>query len=144
VLHIHETPLKCRCRHRLASCKPTKGWRTFKLEQCDMKRNASSAQLPQRGLPPWREGQGAVAETHTHTHTHTGTAGKGRTMGFDIGFGDCGVWTDCTRGTLPPQLRQQTDTVGDKPVNIVEHLAAKETDISLRRWQKKRGKKTLS
>ncbi len=30
--------------------------------------------------------------------------------------------------------KKQTDTVREQLVNLVEHLAAKETDISLRRW----------
>ena len=30
--------------------------------------------------------------------------------------------------------KQQVDTVRDKPVNIMEHLATKEEEIPLRRW----------
>ena len=32
--------------------------------------------------------------------------------------------------------KQQTDPVRDQLVNIVEHLAAKEPDISLKSWQR--------
>ncbi len=39
-----------------------------------------------------------------------------------------------THNTPPTLHKQQTDTVRDQLVNIVEHLAAKEPDIYLRSW----------
>lgn len=38
------------------------------------------------------------------------------------------------KGSKSPLHRQQTDTVSKLPVNIMEHIAAKGPDISLRSW----------
>ena len=37
---------------------------------------------------------------------------------------------------IEPPAQQQADSVRDQPVNIVKHLAAKETEISLRSYRR--------
>ena len=49
--------------------------------------------------------------------------------------GRCCQRNTCEKATVHYLLsRQQTDTVRQHLVNIVEHLAAKELDITLRSW----------